>query len=304
MSWENFVNNNYKNLFFITIALLIFSCKQNRPATDAYGNFEAIELSVSSEIQGKIIDLLIEEGQELSKGQIVGYLDSLPYYYKKQQLIAQVQVAEAKLFQISDQVGLLHEQINMMDSDINRIKNQDNEGSFPLKQLNELNGQKRLLHKQIIAKEHERITISSEIRSLSFQIAEIQNQLEKCAIINPAEGTVIEKFAEIGEIAIPGKPLYKIADLTYLKLRTLVNGEQISRIKMEDRVKVYVKIDKYKERSYNGIISWIASEAEKPKKKYQAKEEKNNLVYAIKIDVKNDGYLKIGMPAEIVFLKK
>ncbi|MGC8802620.1 MAG: HlyD family secretion protein [Bacteroidales bacterium] len=283
--------------------ILLSACKTKRPQTDAFGNFESTEVLVSSEIQGKIIDFSIEEGQQLSKDQIVGYLDSVSLYYKKQQLIAQVQAAEARLFQLADQISVQEEQMDVLNSEIRRMEALVEEDAAPNKQLDDLKNQKRVLRRQIRATERQKGTISSEIRSLLYQVAQVQDQLQKCAIKNPIDGTVLEKYAEVGELAIPGKALYKIADLSVLKLKAYVSGKQLSEIKLGQKVKVYVDDQKEKERSYNGTITWIASEAEFTPKIIQTKEERVNLVYAIKIEIKNDGYLKIGMPAEVVFLK-
>jgi len=251
----------------------------------------------------QIIDFSVQEGQLINKDAIVGYLDSLSLYYKKQQLVAQVQAAEARLFQVADQISVQEEQMDVLDSEIRRLESLVEEDAAPAKQLDDLKNQKRVLRRQIKATQRQKGTISSEIRSLLYQVAQIQDQLQKCAIKNPIDGTVLEKYAEVGELAIPGKPLYKIADLSVLKLKAYVSGKQLSEIKLGQKVKVYVDAQKEKERSYNGTISWIASEAEFTPKIIQTKEERVNLVYAIKIDVKNDGYLKIGMPAEVVFLK-
>lgn len=290
-------------LMAILTGIILSGCKTKRPQTDAYGNFESTEILVSSEIQGKIIDFSIEEGQQLNKDQIVGYLDSVSLYYKKQQLIAQVQAAEARLFQLADQVSVQEEQMDVLDSEIRRLEALVEEDAAPSKQLDDLKNQKRVLRRQIRATERQKGTISSEIRSLLYQVAQVQDQLQKCAIKNPIDGTVLEKYAEVGELAIPGKALYKIADLSVLKLKAYVSGKQLSEIKLGQKVKVYVDDRKEKERSYNGTITWIASEAEFTPKIIQTKEERVDLVYAIKIEVKNDGYLKIGMPAEVVFLK-
>ncbi|HOK51430.1 MAG: HlyD family efflux transporter periplasmic adaptor subunit [Bacteroidales bacterium] len=304
-SCKSILGNNAIRLMLMTIlaGALLLGCKSKRPETDAYGNFESIEVLVSSEIQGKIIDFSIQEGQQINKDQIVGYLDSVSLYYKKQQLIAQVQAAEARLFQVSDQISVQEEQMDVLDSEIKRLESLVEEDAAPTKQLDDLKNQKRILRRQIRATERQKGTISSEIRSLLYQVAQVQDQLQKCAIKNPIDGTVLEKYAEVGELAIPGKPLYKIADLSVLKLKAYVSGKQLSQIKLGQKVKVYVDDLKEKERSYSGTITWIASEAEFTPKIIQTKEERVNLVYAVKIDVKNDGYLKIGMPAEVVFLK-
>ncbi|MCX7987335.1 MAG: HlyD family efflux transporter periplasmic adaptor subunit [Bacteroidales bacterium] len=296
------VKNSIKILMVMFIlGEILQSCKPKRSETDAYGNFESIEIMVSSEIQGKIIDFPIEEGQLLKKDEIAGYLDSVSLYYRKQQLVAQVQAAEARLFQVADQISVQEEQMDVLDSEIKRIEGLVEEDAAPAKQLDDLKNQKRILRRQIRATERQKSTISSEIRSLLYQVAQVQDQLQKCAIKNPIEGTVLEKYAEVGELAIPGKPLYKIADLSVLRLKAYVSGKQLSEIKLGQKVKVYVDDKKEKERSYNGVITWIASEAEFTPKIIQTKEERVNLVYAIKIDVKNDGFLKIGMPAEVVF---
>ncbi len=296
------IGNKIRLLALLLISLTL-SCKHQRPESDAYGNFESVEVLVSSEIQGKVMELNLEEGQEVDKDQIVGYLDSLPLYYKKQQLIAQVQAAEARLFQVADQVSVLLEQKDVLETELQRVENLVNEGSAPVKQLDDVKGQMRILKRQIKATESQKQSIAAEIRSLLFQVSQVQDQLSKSIIRNPIKGTVLEKYIEAGEIAMPGKVLYKLANLSELKLRVYISENQLSQIKIGDKVDVYIDHKQNKERKYEGIISWVSSKAEFTPKIVQTKEERVNLVYAVKIDVANDGYLKIGMPAEVVFLK-
>lgn len=311
MKYKTFHPNNFipplrkifQSVLFVSILFIYTTCKHQRPESDAYGNFESVEVLVSSEIQGKVMELNLEEGQTVEKDQIVGYLDSLPIYYKKQQLIAQVQAAEARLFQVSDQVSVLLEQKDVLETELQRVENLVNEGSAPVKQLDDVKGQMRILKRQIKATESQKQSIAAEIRSLLFQVSQVQDQLSKSVIRNPINGTVLEKYIETGEIAMPGKVLYKLANLSELKLRVYISENQLSQIKIGDKIDVYIDNKQNKERKYEGTISWISPKAEFTPKIIQTKEERVNLVYAVKIDVINDGYLKIGMPAEVVFPK-
>ncbi len=288
-----------KLLFYI--ALVATSCTSKHEKADAYGNFEATEIIVSSEVQGKLIDFNVDEGLELKAGDLVGHIDSLSLYYKKQQLVAQVQAAEARIFQILDQVGVLEEQLDVLNTEKERVEKLVETSSSPTKQLDDINGQIRILKRQIKATQTQRKSVSAEMKSLLYQVDQVQDQLEKSKIYNPIDGTVLEKYVETGEIILPTKPLYKIADLSTLRLRAYISEQQLTQIKIGQNVKVYVDDKKNKLRSYKGKISWISSQAEFTPKTIQTKEERVNLVYAIKIDVKNDGFLKIGMPAEVVF---
>jgi HlyD family secretion protein len=285
----------------IALAMLVTACGSGRNKSDAYGNFEAIEVLVGAEAQGKIEQLTIEEGITIKKGQMVGYIDSLSLYLKKQQLKAQIESAGARLSQVQAQVNVQEEQKKSVVRDQERIKNLVSSNAAPTKQLDDVTSQLDVLNKQITSTNVQSQSIAGDIKALQYQLAQMEDQLSKSVIRNPINGTVLEKYIEVGEIAVPGKTLYKIADLSVLKLRVYVSGAQLPHIKLGQKVSVLIDENEKENRKLEGTVSWVSQQAEFTPKIIQTKEERVNMVYAVKIDVPNDGSLKIGMPGEVVF---
>jgi HlyD family secretion protein len=289
---------HYLLILFILIAS---SCGNGKNKSDAYGNFEAVEIQVSSEVQGKITDLKIEEGQKVSKGQIVLTIDTVQLYLKKMQLIAQLNSSGSRLLQVQSQIAVQDEQKKSLDREQNRLEKLVSANAAPTKQLDDINSELDVLKSQIASTKIQNQTISFDVKAIQFQIAQIEDQLNKSNIINPIDGTVLEKYIESGEIVTPGKVLYKIADLSVLRLRVYISGDQLGNIKIGQKVIALIDKDKDQNKKLNGTISWISQEAEFTPKIIQTKEERVNLVYAVKVDVSNDGSLKIGMPGEVKF---
>ena len=289
---------HYLLILFILIAS---SCGNGKNKSDAYGNFEAVEIQVSSEVQGKITDLKIEEGQKVSKGQIVLTIDTVQLYLKKMQLIAQLNSSGSRLLQVQSQIAVQDEQKKSLDREQNRLEKLVSANAAPTKQLDDINSELEVLKSQIASTKIQNQTISFDVKAIQFQIAQIEDQLNKSNIINPIDGTVLEKYVESGEIVTPGKVLYKIADLSVLRLRVYISGDQLGNIKIGQKVIALIDKDKDQNKKLNGTISWISQEAEFTPKIIQTKEERVNLVYAVKVDVSNDGSLKIGMPGEVKF---
>jgi HlyD family secretion protein len=289
------------NYLILIIPLFLISCGNGNDKSDAYGNFEATEVLVGAEVQGKILQLNIEEGQLLKSGTIVGFIDSISNYLKKEQLVAQVQISEARFSQIKAQVDVQEEQKKSLIREQERISKLVSSSAAPTKQLDDINSQLDILNSQILSTKTQNQSIAAELKVLVYQIAQVQDQLLKSSIINPIEGTVLEKYIETGEIAIPGKTLYKIANLTTLKLRVYISGSQLPNVKIGQKVAVFIDKNESDDTQLEGTISWISQQAEFTPKIIQTKEERVNMVYALKVDVKNDGHLKIGMPGEVKF---
>lgn len=282
-------------IFVITSTLI--SCKNNEKA-DGYGNFEAVEITVSSENNGKLNSFNIEEGQTLKKGDVVGYIDTIPLALKKDQLLVAKNIVSAKSSGVLSQINVLNAQLKTAVISQNRIKNLIKENAGTQQQLDDINGKINVIKQQIRSVEIQNAPVVNELKSIDIQISQLEDQLQKSSITNPIDGTVLVKFAEPNEITAFGKPLYKIADLGTLELKVYISENQLAAIKIGQ--KVTIKIDSNKDlRNYDGTISWISSEAEFTPKIIQTKEERVNLVYAVKVTVKNDGSLKIGMPAEM-----
>lgn len=287
-----------KNIALLVLAMFIISCNKNNKKADAYGNFETTEITVSSESNGKIEFLNLEEGDVVEKGKTVGLIDTLQLYYTKMQLIASQKTVSSKSGNVLSQKQVLQEQLKTAKIEQTRIKNMFSENAATKRQVDEINGKVKVIEEQIKGVGTQNAPIKNEANSFSVQIEKINDQIKKCNLVNPIKGTVLTKYAEPNEVTTFGKPLYKIANLEEMNLRVYISETQLSSIKIGQQVKV--KIDDFEQtKEYIGNIIWISSQAEFTPKIIQTKEERANLVYAVKIRVKNDGSLKIGMPAEI-----
>ncbi|MDV3557885.1 HlyD family secretion protein [Elizabethkingia anophelis] len=288
-----------------SIATVLTACNNNKVSFDASGSFEAEETIISSEATGTIKQFSIEEGQTLEAGQTIGYIDSLQLYLKKKQLEAQVTAILGKKLNIPVQLSALQEQLRTAERERTRVANLVKGDAATPKQLDDINAQIEVLKKQIEAQKST-LSISSEglgkdVVPLQVQIEQLNDQLAKCYIINPASGTVLSKYAEANEMTSAGKPLYKIANLSNIILRVYITGDQLPQAKLNQTVKVLTDDGKggYKETA--GTIIWINDKAEFTPKTIQTKDERANMVYAVKIKVKNDGLYKVGMYGEIKF---
>jgi HlyD family secretion protein len=308
-----------KEKLFLILTIAFVACNGNGEKHDASGTFEADEVIVSSELNGKITELRIEEGSTLPKDSIVGKIDAENVSLQKEQIEASIQALNEKTASSAPQVKLLRDQLQVQESQLSnlmhektRIENLLKQDAATGKQLDDINAQVDVVKKQMQVTQQQinvqtnnistqNRSILSEGKPLAKRAEQLQDQLNKANIVNPIAGTVISKYAEAGEITSVGKALYKIADLSEIKLRAYVSGNQLPIIKLGDKVTVLVDngADKYKE--YAGTITWISDKAEFTPKTIQTKEERANLVYATKIKVKNDGFLKIGMYGEVNF---
>ena len=280
-----------------------FACSSDKNMYDASGTFEAVETIVSAEATGTIQSLNIEEGQVLSSGSVIGFIDSTQLYLKRKQLQAQVRAVLSKRPNISTQLAALLEELQQAEREQRRVANLLRSDAATQKQLDDATTQVEIVKRKIAAQESSLgITTSSiqeETLPLQAQIEQLDDQLAKCRIINAVNGTVLTKYAETYETAVAGKPLYKIADLTHVILRAYVTGNQFSGIKLNQKVTVLVDDADGNYKEYPGTIQWISDKAEFTPKTIQTKDERANLVYAVKISVKNDGFLKLGMYGEV-----
>ena len=276
----------------------LFSCGNGKEKADGYGNFEATEITISSETNGKLESFNIEEGQNLKKDAFIGYIDTIPLNLKREQLVVSKATTVSRSKGVLSQISVLKAQLATAKKNQQRIENLLKDGAATQKQLDDINGEIDVIKQKTISIETQNAPIVNELKSLDVQIKQVDDQLKKSKIINPINGTVLVKYAEPNEITAFGKPLYKIADLNTMQLRVYISETQLSSIKIGQEVSVKTDTNDTM-KSYKGIITWIASEAEFTPKIIQTKEERVALVYAVKIDVKNDGSLKIGMPAEM-----
>lgn len=287
-----------KKIFTFLILASLVSCNKNNNKADGYGNFEATEVTISSEANGKIEYLKLEEGDILEPNSQVGLVDTTQLYFNKQQLMASKSTVFSKSANVLSQSKVLQEQLKTALIEKKRIQNMFAENAATKRQIDEIDGKVSVIQEQIKSVATQNAPIVNEVKSTDVQIQKINDQIQKSKIINPIKGTVLAKYAEPNEVTAFGKPLYKIANISDLNLRVYVGENQLANIKIGQ--KVIVKIDTEKAmKSYQGVISWISSSAEFTPKIIQTKEERVNLVYAVKVKVKNDGTLKIGMPAEM-----
>lgn len=287
-----------KTSLLIIAIFVIISCNDSSNKADGYGNFEATEITVSSESNGKIVFLNVEEGQELKAQKQVGLIDTLQLYFTKQELFAAKNTVNSKSGNVLSQKSVLAAQLQTARLEQKRIESMFAENAATKRQVDEINGRVSVILEQMKSVGTQNNPILNDLKSIDVQIEKINDQIKKSQIVNPINGVVLNKYAEPGEVTGFGKPLYKIADISEMTLRVFVSETQLPQIKIGQEVSM--KIDGVEEmKSYRGTISWIAAQAEFTPKIIQTKEERVNLVYAIKVKVKNDGSLKIGMPAEM-----
>lgn len=306
-----------KNPAIISVSILLLSCNNADNKFEASGTFEADEVVVSTELSGKLLSFTVQEGQQIEKDSIVGMVDATNISLQQQQVQASIKALNEKTINVIPQVQLLQNQLAVQQSQLNtlqhekiRIENLVKADAATGKQLDDINAQIDVGVKQIDVTRQQinvqRSNVSTQNRSilseadpLKKRIAQLQDQVQRGNIINPVSGTVITKYAEQGEVTAAGKALYKIADLSSLYLRAYITGIQLPQIKLGQTVKVMIDDGKKKYKEYSGTVTWVSDKAEFTPKTIQTKEERANLVYAIKVKVKNDGFLKIGMYGEV-----
>lgn len=290
----------------VAVTLFVFaSCNNNKDTFDATGAFEATEILVSSEANGKIMELNLEEGDRLKAGALLGYIDSTQLYLKKMQLAAGLRSVDIRKPDIRKQIAALEQQIATSRTEQQRMENLVRAKAGNQKQVDDIVNNIKFLQKQLDA-QYSTLNKTSgsadaDAEGLLYQIMQLDDQLQKSCIVNPQTGTVLVRYAEPGEVTAVGKPLYKLADTDLLYLRAYITADQLSRLKLNQSVRVFADFGDSDRREYPGVITWISDKSEFTPKGIQTKDERANLVYAIKIAVKNDGYLKIGQYGETVF---
>lgn len=282
-------------------ALLMAGCTNNSDLSDAYGNFEAETVIVSSETMGKILKLNVEKGQKIERNFVSALIDTTQVHLKLVQLDAQKNAVTARKSSVYAQVEVLEEQKKNFRTNEMRIANMLKDGAATQKQLDDIQAQISITEKQIESTKTQLTSIAKEIEVLDAQKLSLADQLERCKVKSPANGTILETYAEQGELTAAGKALFKMANLEELSLKVYVNGAQLPAIKIGQTVTVVVDKSEKENQTFAGKVTWISSEAEFTPKIIQTKEERVKLVYAVKIAVNNNGTLKIGMPGEVLF---
>jgi HlyD family secretion protein len=289
-------------LFALPVYLLISSCNGDKDKPDAYGTFEATEVTVSSQTNGKILFLKLEEGQVLDSNVLVGIIDTLDMDLRKSQTREQQLATSSKKNDLATQIAVQEQNKTNILVEKARVERLLKDGAATQKQMDDIRASLNLIDKQIASVKSQYASLDAQVSTFNKQIAQVNKLIADAHIMNPIRGTVLTKYAEPNEVTTFGKPIYKIADLTSLDLCIYVSGAQLPYIKIGQKVEVRYDKDEKTNSSVEGVVTWISETAEFTPKTIQTKEERVNLVYAAKVRVKNDGTLKIGMPGEIRFI--
>jgi HlyD family secretion protein len=293
-----------KNIITLTSLIIIsilFSCSDDKNKSDAYGNFEAVEVTVSSEVQGKMLSLKVEEGTNIDSGITVGFIDTTNTWLKLKQIESQKSAIQAKVSNVVSQINVQNQQKANLNSEKKRIEKLLKDKAVPEKQLDDINNAIALIDKQIELIKTQNQAVFSELDGMDYQIKQIQDQIKRSYLINPIKGIILEKYVEQSEMVVPGRAIYKIANLDEIILRAYISEKQLANAKINQTASVFFDDGKGELKEVSGTISWVSSQSEFTPKIIQTRDERQNLVYAVKIKVKNDGSIKIGMPGEMKF---
>ena len=295
-----------KKIFFIAASAAIFTaCGNSNNDYDATGTFEATEVTVSAEQNGRLMFLNIEEGDLVEAGKQIGLIDTVQLYLKACQIGATKTVYAAQKPEIEKQIAATREQLSKAKTEYERYSRLVKDGAANQKQLDDAESQMKVFEKQLAA---QLSSLYNSTNSLDAQMTTtdaekllVLDQLDKCHISSPITGTILEKYAEEGEYATIGKPIFKVADIHEMYLRAYVTTSQLQNVKLGQSAKVYADYGDGDRMEYAGMVTWISSKSEFTPKTILTDDERADLVYAVKLLVKNDGYIKIGMYGEVKF---
>ncbi len=291
-----------KNLVFIIfIALLSGSCRNKADQADAFGNFEATEVIVSAETNGKILSFEPVEGSVIRKDEKIALIDTTLFHLQKSEIEAGMKGIGTRMVSIDAQNSILNQQIENLNVNIDRTRKMLENDAATSKQLDDLTGQVSVFEKQIAANNIQKTSVSSELSVYETRKATLNEQLARCTVRSPLEGTMIQKYSQEGEVTAAGRPLAKIADLSIMKLKVYISGAQLANVKTGQACTIRIDSGEKGYSTFPGTVSYISEKAEFTPKIIQTKEERVTLVYAVTIDVKNDGIMKSGMPGEVIF---
>jgi len=288
-------------ILILISALMLTGCKTKTEVADAYGNFEATEVIVSAETNGRILQFDPKEGSVLEKGSELALIDTILLNLQKREIDASINSVKTKIGTINAQNDIIIQQIENIKVNVARTEKMMKDDAATQKQLDDLTGQVAVLEKQIAANNTQKTSVAAELSVNYSKIATINEQLRRSSVRSPLSGTLIEKYSEAGEVTAAGKPMAKIADLSIMKLKVYVSGTQVGKIKIGQQCNVRIDDGNKGYRSFTGKISYVSEKAEFTPKIIQTKDERVILVYAVNIDVLNDGTLKSGMPGEVIF---
>ena len=292
-----------KTLTIMCIAILLAACNSNKKEYDATGTFEATETTVSAEQSGTLLNFALEEGDDVEAGQEIGLIDTTQIWLKIRQATATKAVYQSQKPDLQKQIAVTRQQLAKAKTEQQRYRELVNDGAAPAKMLDDATSQVQVLQRQLDAQvstlNTQLSTLNSQMSATDVQTSQLRDQLQKCHIKSPSAGTVLEKYVERGEFVSPGKPLFKMGEVKQMFLRAYVTSAQLQNIKIGQAVKVFADYGNGQKKEYDGTISWISSRSEFTPKTIVTDDERADLVYAVKIAVKNDGYIKIGMYGEV-----
>ena len=303
---EYIETDNMKRSFaYPLLVLLAASCVEGNKAYDASGVFESTEVTVSAEGNGKILSLDLQEGDRLEAGQIVGCIDTVQLHLSEIQLEASRRAVGSGRLDISRQIAALESQIGKQRQELDRFTKLEKAGASNRKQVEDIQAQIETLERQLAAQKESlnssNRNVSGQADALEAQIEQIRDRIRKCVITSPVAGTVLAKYSEAGEFAALGRALFKVADIDNIRLRAYITADQLTTLKLGQQVRVLADQGSSGRKEYAGTLIWISDKAEFTPKTIQTRDERANLVYAVKIAVKNDGLIKLGMYGEVIF---
>ncbi len=285
----------------IVAVILLSGCRSRTGQADAFGNFEATEVIVSAETSGRILKFDPGEGTNIEKGTEIVLVDTTLFHLQKAEIDAGMKSVRTRISSIKAQNEILGQQIDNLKINIGRIENMLKDDAATKKQYDDLAGQVAVLEKQIAANNTQKASVAAELSVFEAKKNTLNEQVIRSSVRSPLGGTILEKYAEAGEIAAAGKPLVKIADLSVIKLKVYVSGAMLGQVKLGQECTVRTDDGEKGYKTFSGTITNVSGKAEFTPKIIQTKEERVTLVYAVTIDVKNDGTLKSGMPGEAIF---
>ena len=298
------MNYNMKSaVYLLGLAVLFFACHGEDGEYDATGVFETTEVIVSAQGTGEIMRFDIDEGKTVDAEVELGYIDTVQLSLKKQELLANLEATDSRRYDVARQIASLREEIATQKREQQRYQNLVQAKAANQKQLDDINARLATLEKQLAAQtetlENGNRTVSGQVRMLEAQLAQVEDQIGKCRISSPINGTILSKYAEAGELASQGRALFKVGDIVNMYLRAYITADQLTELKIGQSVRVFADEGESGRREYAGTVSWISDKAEFTPKTIQTRDERANLVYAVKIQIQNDGFVKRGMYGEI-----
>lgn len=292
---------NAQKYILLVAAALLASCSGNEEKNDAYGNFEATEVVVSSEVSGLVTSAPVLEGSEVVEGQMLCTIDSLQNSLKVGQLDGMREATSSKEGTIEAQIAVLQAQKQTVEKDFARISAMLKDGAATQRDFDNVSGQLSVINKQILQAKSQLAGIQGELKSITSQQSQVKDLIGKSVLKAPIAGIILDKYIEKGELAAPGKQLFKLANTKSLILKVYVTGAVLPKVVVGKRVVVYIDESAKSDSKLEGVVTWVSPQAEFTPKIIQTKEERVDMVYAVKVEVPNDGRLKIGMPGSVVF---